>query len=218
MTYSLLLKDEESNAICGVAATGNLCVGGWVLRAQAGIGISASQGHSPSTFWGEEALALMNKGQGPHEVVHGLVGPDAGREYRQLSVVNSAGVTSVFTGRKNGDYHGSIQFDNGVACGNLLAGKAVLTDIVDFVNTSSLPLIPKLITSLEIGENQGGDIRGLQSAALLVVKPDAPPLSLRIDYSERPIKALMALYSRVTTQEYQEFLNSVPTLNKMDRY
>lgn len=218
MTYSLLFKDQESNAICGVATTGNLCVGGWVLRAQTGIGISASQGHSPSTFWGERALEMMMKGQEPEDLVHDIVSHDAGKEYRQLSVLNNSGKTSVFTGRKNGDYHGSIQFHNGVVSGNLLASESVLTEIADFTTNSFLPLIPRLITALEIGENQGGDIRGLQSAALLVVKPNAPPLSLRVDYAEHPIRELMALYSRVNTKEYQHFLKSVPTLNKMDMY
>ena len=218
MTYSLLVKDEESNAICGVAATGNLCVGGWVLRGKAGIGISASQGHSPSTFWGEQALELMEEGLPSEIVVQNIVQQDSGKEYRQLAVLNNSGQSAVFTGCENGIFHGSVQCRNGIVLGNLLAGESVLTEAAGFIDHSSLPMIPRLITALEIAEKQGGDIRGLQSAALLVVKPDAPPLSLRIDYAERPITALMSLYSRVNTKEYQDFLKSVPTLNKVDRY
>ena len=61
MTYSILARDPETGAFGGAAATGSLCVGGWVLRGRAGVGISASQGASPSTLWGEEALVRLGR-------------------------------------------------------------------------------------------------------------------------------------------------------------
>ena len=59
MTFSLLARDPATGAIGGAAATGSLCVGGWVLRGSLAGGMSASQGKAPSTFWGEDVLAMM---------------------------------------------------------------------------------------------------------------------------------------------------------------
>ena len=62
MTFSILARDPVSGAIGGAAATGSLCVGGWVLRGHVSAGMSASQGAAPSTIWGEEVLAAMHDG------------------------------------------------------------------------------------------------------------------------------------------------------------
>ena len=84
MTFSLLARDPESGALGGAAATGNLCVGAWVLRAKAGIGISASQGHYPSTLWGEAVLDVMADGTPADRAVQGTVAPDLEKQTRQL--------------------------------------------------------------------------------------------------------------------------------------
>ncbi|MEH6726398.1 MAG: DUF1028 domain-containing protein, partial [Hyphomicrobiales bacterium] len=78
MTFSLLAYDADSKSWGGVAATGNLCVGGWVLRGRAGTGLSASQGHAPSTMWGEDVLDLMDQGLSAIEGVNRLVQADPG--------------------------------------------------------------------------------------------------------------------------------------------
>ena len=63
MTFSLLVHDRATGTFGGAAATGSLCVGGWVLRGTVDSGLSASQGTAPSTFWGEDALTAMRGGE-----------------------------------------------------------------------------------------------------------------------------------------------------------
>ncbi|WP_284266457.1 DUF1028 domain-containing protein, partial [Roseicyclus amphidinii] len=77
MTISILAIDEKTGRLGGAAATGSLCVGGWVLRGGAESGMSASQGTAPSTLWGEDVLARMAGGLGAAEAVAAVTGPDA---------------------------------------------------------------------------------------------------------------------------------------------
>lgn len=218
MTFSLLMKDPQSDAIGGVAATGNLCVGGWVLRADPLSGVSASQGSDPSTLWGNDVLSLMKDGLLPQLALEKVVMCDKGKDYRQLSALNIHGQSAVYTGAKNTRYRGSIQFDHGVAAGNLLTSEEVLSRMASFAQTSTLPFAQRLIQALALGELAGGDIRGLQSAALLIVSPSNPPLSLRIDDSADPVKALQNLYDKTCEQQYQHWLTSVPTHHKPENH
>ena len=84
MTFSILVRDPETGVLGGAAATGNLCVGGWVLRGDARAGLSASQGRTPSTLWGEDVLDAMRHGQNAAQAVAGIVAADRGRATRQL--------------------------------------------------------------------------------------------------------------------------------------
>ena len=83
MTFSLLARDPETGALGGAAATGNLSVGAWVLRASAGVGISASQGHFPSTLWGEDVLTELANRVAPEQAMQTIVSADRGRASRQ---------------------------------------------------------------------------------------------------------------------------------------
>ena len=82
MTFSLLTLDRSTGQLGGVSATGNLCVGGWVLRGGAQCGLSASQGAEPSVLWGEEVLAGMKAGGTASEAVSEVTAADPRREWR----------------------------------------------------------------------------------------------------------------------------------------
>ena len=101
MTFSILVRDPETGAMGGAAATGNLCVGGWVLRGDVRAGLSASQGKTPSTLWGEDVLDGMRKGLSAKNAVAALVSADRGRETRQLLAIDRGGRTAAFTGDEN---------------------------------------------------------------------------------------------------------------------
>ena len=75
MTFSLLARDPETGAIGGAAATGSLCVGGWVLRGNLAGGMSASQGMAPSTFWGEDVLDFMAAGNPAKKAIEAVTRP-----------------------------------------------------------------------------------------------------------------------------------------------
>src|SRR5690554_1543068 len=101
MTFSILVHDPETGVIGGAAATGSLCVGGWVLRGDARYGLSASQERAPSTLWGENVIDLMGKGHSAEAAVEKVTMDDSGRGYRQLSALNCNGRGAVFTGQDN---------------------------------------------------------------------------------------------------------------------
>lgn len=218
MTFSLLARDSASGKLGGVAATGNLCVGGWVLRGSATAGLSASQGQCPSTLWGENAIQLMEQGRDPAAAVAKTINRDAGREHRQLTALDIHGNTATFTGTGNGDYKGHATGEQCVACGNLLAGGQVLDAMIAAFSDETGSFEDRLLAALLAGEKAGGDERGVQSAAMLVISTDMPPLSLRIDSHEAPISALGILLQQTRTAAYREWLQTVPTLENPENH
>lgn len=217
MTYSILARDAKTGILGGAAATGSLCVGGWVLRGAAGVGMSASQGTAPSTLWGEGVLALMREGETAENAVATVVSPDEGRDFRQLSALDVRGGTGAFTGAHSVPAAGARQGDGLVVAGNLLTGEEVLDAARDAYLASTLPFAERLLAALDAGAAAGSDSRGLQSAALLVVSPDAAPLTLRVDLSDAPLAALRALYERSQSQPYAGWCDVVPVLNDPHR-
>ncbi|WP_417248255.1 DUF1028 domain-containing protein [Celeribacter sp.] len=214
MTFSILVRDAKTGAIGGAATTGSLCVGGWVLRGDLRAGMSASQGASPSTFWGEDTLTAMKNGASAQEALAGVIDPDTGREDRQLAALDLHGGTAHFTGSGNTGAAGGIAFENGVVAGNILASLNVLSAVRDGFAVAEGTIESRLIAALRAGAAAGSDTRGLQSAALLVLRPNTAPITLRIDYHDSdPIGALEALYARATSGDYAHWARQVPSLN-----
>ncbi len=217
MTFSILAQDLGTGAMGGAAATGSLCVGGWVLRGDSRAGLSASQGAAPSTLWGEDALMHMLAGASAEEALVAVTGPDTGRAWRQLALLDRAGGTACHTGASNTAWHGALVAPGLVASGNLLAGPQVLEALRDGFLAAQGSLADRLLDAIAAAEAAGGDKRGLQSAALLVVSDDAPPLTLRVDWSENPIAALRDLHQRSQSGAYASWLPTVPTRNDPER-
>jgi uncharacterized Ntn-hydrolase superfamily protein len=217
MTFSILARDPQSGALGGAAATGSLCVGGWVLRGDIRAGISASQGAAPSTLWGEDVLVGMRLGRGAEQAVRDVTEADPGREWRQLSALDPIGRTGLFTGTRNTAEVAAHAFDGGIVAGNMLASKAVPRAVAEGFLGAAGDFAARLLAGLCAGRAAGSDARGLQSAALLVVQRDAPPLTLRVDYAEDPLAALQALLGRATSGEYADWTRRVPTLDAPTR-
>lgn len=217
MTFSILARDPETGRIGGAAATGSLCVGGWVLRGDARAGMSACQGAAPSTFWGEDVLAAM-RGDAPAEKALGdVIAPDPGRAWRQLTAMDLRGGVAGHSGDDNTDWKGHLPFAGGIVAGNMLSGPQVLDALADGFVTASGPLHDRLLAALYAAERAGGDIRGLKSAALLVVGADMAPLTLRVDLSDEPLPALAALTRRATSGDYASWAAQVPCLDDPHR-
>ncbi|MEM9524664.1 MAG: DUF1028 domain-containing protein [Pseudomonadota bacterium] len=217
MTFSIIARDPETGMFGGAAATGSLCVGGWVLRGHLHAGLSASQGASPSTLWGEAVLDVMRTGQSPQAAIDAVVKADKGREYRQLAALSPHGQTATFTGSDNTPAMGARFLDGGVIIGNMLASETVLDAAADGFLSAKGAFARRLLHALTAGEMAGGDSRGLLSAALLVLSPDRPPLTLRIDHSPTPLSDLSRLYEKATDGTYHEWSLQVPTLNDPER-
>ena len=127
MTFSLLAYEPEEGTFYGASATGTLCVGGWVLRGDSRVGLTASQGADPSTLWGEDILKLMIEGYQPEDALDKITQADKGREHRQVAVIGNRGVGAVFSGMNNLPIVDSIVEDNCVLSGNILQSNKVLS-------------------------------------------------------------------------------------------
>lgn len=218
MTFSILARDPATGAIGGAAATGSYCVGGWVLRGALDAGMSASQGASPSTFWGEDVLAGMRGGMEAEAAIAAVTAQDPGRDWRQLAALSCTGKGAAFTGASNTAETAACVFHNGVAAGNLLASAGVVDHMVDGFLAAQGPLDARLLSALRTAQAAGGDSRGLLSAALLVLHPNRPPLTLRVDYHpEDPLGALEVLQEKTRTGAYADWLVQVPTWNERER-
>lgn len=217
MTYSILVRDPVSGHMGGAAATGSLCVGGWVLRGDPRAGMSASQGAAPSTFWGEDVLAAMRGGLPAGDAVSRITQDDAGREARQLSALDRSGTAAAFTGCDNTPKMGSTGGSDLIAAGNLLKTVAVLDAAADGYAACKGDLADRLLAALKAGAQAGGDSRGLLSAAILVVGEDIPPLSLRVDFDAHPLQRLEALLKKTRQGDYAGWLETVPVLKIPDK-
>ncbi len=218
MTVSVLARDPATGRLGGAAVTGNLCVGGWVLRGDSRTGIVAAQGEQPSTIWADEAFDLLHQGHEAQAVVDRIVSQDDGRAWRQLSVLGRSGAEGAFTGRANRDWKGALAERDLVIAGNILAGPEVLEAARHGFRDASGPMEDRLMAALRAAETSGGDSRGHLSAALLIVCDTEPPLSLRIDWDEAPLEALARLLERARRPDYVRWVAGLPVRTDPERH
>jgi uncharacterized Ntn-hydrolase superfamily protein len=172
-TYSIVAFDPATGDL-GVAVQSKFFgVGSVVPWARANIGAIATQSYA-NTSYGPEGLRLLAEGRAPSEVIERLTGGDERREIRQVGVVDARGRAAAFTGKECLAWAGHVVGTNFAAQGNLLAGEEVVTAMATaFSSAQKQPeseLAEWLVAALDAAEKAGGDKRGRQSAALLVVR------------------------------------------------
>ena len=169
MTFSIVAFDPETGDL-GVAAQSKFPnVGAVIPFAQAGVGAVATQSFS-NTAYATRGFALLENGATPQQAVDILTGNDADRGYRQMGIVDAQGRAATFTGTQCFDWCGGLTGENFAVQGNVLTGEAVITAMARTFQATSGPLAERLMTVLSAGQAAGGDRRGQQSAALLVVR------------------------------------------------
>ena len=218
MTYSILEYDRETGIFAAAAATGNLCVGGWVLRGDIESGLVASQGTAPSTFWRDEVLRQMHNGTNAENAIASAIRSDQGRGHRQIIALDRNGGAQGFTGEDSIAFAGHHCEDGLAVAGNMLAGQAVLDAMIAAARNRQAPAVNRMLTALAAADAVGGDTRGLVSAALLILDPNRPPLDLRIDFHSTPIAELEQLCERAHGHPYHDWLGKVPVLVDRSRH
>lgn len=220
MTFSILAHDQKTGIYAAAAATGSLCVGGWVIRGDIEAGLVASQGTAPSPFWRDDAIRAMRDGVPAGDAVFAVAGQDPGKGHRQLITLDRQGRSGGFTGGKSVPVAAHRCFGGLAVAGNMLASEAVLDALVARFREGEGEgegMADRLLASLRGAEGAGGDARGLLSAAMLVLRPDAPPLDLRIDHSTAPLDDLGALLAAARASPYADWLEVVPVLDDKAR-
>jgi uncharacterized Ntn-hydrolase superfamily protein len=217
-TFSVVAADPATGQL-GVAVESKFpAVGAIVPAGRAGVGAVATQALA-NVAWRDEALRLLAEGLAPDEVLKRLVEADPQRDDRQIGLVDAKGRSASFTGSRCFDHASSITGEGFAVQGNILAGRAVVEAVAKAyqqARAAGLPLAERLLAALEAGQAAGGDRRGQESAALLVVKPGGGYggsgdvwVDLRVDDHPRPIVELRRLYSGVHQYYFGETRSTV---------
>jgi uncharacterized Ntn-hydrolase superfamily protein len=211
MTWSIIARDKLTGQFGIAVATRFFAVGARVPYIAAGIGGIATQA-LVNPYYGIDGLELLRDGVAPRDIIGTLIARDAGRESRQLHIMDSAGRIASHTGRECVDWCGHIEGDGFSIAGNMLAGARVLDDTAQaFLGGEKLPLAQRLIVAMRSGEAAGGDKRGKQSAALLIHgEEEWSDLDLRVDDHADPLAELERL-EQVSRERWVHFRKYLPT-------
>jgi len=199
-TYSIAACDLEAGQ-WGVATQSKfLAVGSVVPWAEPGIGAIATQAYANPRY-GPDGLALLREGLSAEEVVERLTAADEGRDQRQLGIVDNQGRSASFTGNECLDWAGGKTGPCYAAQGNILVSAETVDAIAETFEASTGPLVERLLDSLDAAQAAGGDRRGQQSAAILVVERDGgyaglsdTVVELRVEDHALPLQELRRLY------------------------
>lgn len=207
-TFSIVAYDPAAQE-WGVAVESKaFTVGVLVPFAQAGVGAVATQAWVKPSL-GPRGLKLLKSGHDPRDVIEHLLAGDKGAAIRQLGVLDAQGRSANYTGNECLPWAGGIAEQNVSVQGNLLTGERVITAILAAFSKAKGKLAERLITALEAGQKAGGDKRGQQSAALVVVREKSDLdgvgdryVDLRVDDHKAPIAELRRLYGVWEKQMY----------------
>ncbi|MEU8314604.1 DUF1028 domain-containing protein [Micromonospora sp. NPDC048887] len=200
MTFSLVARSADGLLHGVVVASRFLAAGALVPAAEAQVGAVATQAHA-NLAYRSQALALLRTGVSATDAVAGLVAADPGRDDRQLAVVGAAGDGATWTGTRCHPWAGGQAGDGWAAQGNILSGPQVIDALRDaWLARVDLPFPQRLLAALIAGDQAGGDRRGRQSAAMLVVRRHGgyagtgdELVDLRVDDHVDPVSELSRL-------------------------
>ena len=194
-TFSIVGADPAQKELGVAVASRFLAVGAVVAFAEAGVGAIATQSFA-NTSYGPKALKLLKRRMHPRTVLARLTRPDRGRDERQVGIVDARGRAATYTGRKCYRWAGGLTGPDFAAQGNILTGGAVVEEMAEAFAVPA-PLAQRLYAALRAGDRTGGDRRGKQSAAILVVRRgagyggfDDRLMDLRVDDHKRPVEEL----------------------------
>ena len=212
-TFSILGYDSVTGEVGAAVQSRVFSVGNGVLWAEADVGVAATQAIVDVSY-GPKALAYLKQGLAPADVIQRVLADDPDprpddwtKLGRQFAVMNAKGEVASYTGPKATEWAG---FKIGRFCsaqGNILAGPGVVDSMVAAFQRTGGHLSFRLLAALEAGQAAGGDKRGMQSAAMLIVKKDGGVwlhndvvLRLQVDESPEPIKELRRLVEKAAEQ------------------
>ena len=200
-TFSIVARDSKTGEMAVGVQSHWFSVGTAVSWGQAGVGVIATQSFVNKSF-GIRGLALLKSGKTAQEALDILLSNDGGKEVRQVGIVDAKGNVAVHTGKNCVDFAGHIKGTNYSVQSNMMLNNKVPSAMSKaFQDNWRLPLAERVLKALEAGQAVGGDIRGKQSAALLVVKGTSTNkpwdedhlVDLRVDDHQSPLVELARL-------------------------
>src|SRR5882672_6593780 len=212
-TFSIIAVDPATGELGVGVQSRAFAAGAAVPFAKPGVGAVATQA-SANRSYGPKAIALLEQGLSPADVVKRITDEDPGRDTRQVAVIDTKGRSAVYTGKhvidRNHDpedvvhygaWAGHVTGKNFSAQGNTLASEAVVKAMADAYERGTGSMAERLMDALDAGQSKGGDVRGMQSAGILVVRPLAANsestveriVDIRVDDSTNPFVELRRL-------------------------
>jgi len=206
-TYSIVARDPATGEL-GVAVQSHwFSVGSIVTWAEPDVGAVATQSIAEPAY-GPNALAALKEGAGAEEALQRLLASDDSADYRQVAVVDARGQVAVHTGQGCIAFAGDETGDGYSCQANMMARDTVPAAMSAAFEHSEGELAARLLAALDAAQGEGGDVRGRQSAALLVVSPGAEPwrarIDLRVEDHPDPLTELRRLLTLHRAYEYAE--------------
>lgn len=212
-TFSILGFDPATGEVGGAVQSRVFSVGNGVLWAEAGVGAVATQAIIDVSY-GPQGIELLKKGLSPKDIIAAILKNDPDprpadwtKKGRQFAVINMKGEVAAHTGTEATTWAGDKQGKYCTAQGNILAGEAVVTNMVKAFENTSGHISLRLQAAIEAGQEAGGDKRGKQSAAMIVVKKGGGVwlnndvvLRLQVDDNPEPIKEMRRLVELAARQ------------------
>ncbi len=220
-TYSIVARDSATGEMAVAVQSHWFSVGTVVSWGESGVGVVATQSFVNKSF-GVRGLALLKSGLTAQQTLDSLLATDAGREVRQVGIADARGNVAVFTGKNCIEFAAHIKGKDFTVQSNMMLGNRVPQAMASaYEKNRHLPLAERVLAALRAAQSVGGDIRGKQSAALLVVggKPAAEPwndklVDIRVDDHAEPIKELERLLK--TWRAYEHMNNGDLAVEKND--
>lgn len=198
-TFSLVACDPHTGDVGVAVASKFLAVGAVVPWARAGVGAVAAQAWA-NTSYGPRGLDLLAAGKSPKEALDALIQADNQAEHRQAGIVDAQGHSATWTGHECHSWAGGVAGPNFAAQGNILVGEATISAMAETFQREKGSLWRRMLAGLAAGQWAGGDSRGQQAAALLVVREHGGyggfndrMIDLRVDDAIHPIDELAHL-------------------------
>jgi uncharacterized Ntn-hydrolase superfamily protein len=195
MTWSILVRDPATGALGAAVATRFFAVGALAIHVEGGVAALATQALI-NPMYAAAGMARLRAGEAPDAVAPVLLAADAGRDHRQLHMIDAHGRIAQHTGGGCVCWCGAVRGTDVSVAGNMLAGAAVAERTLEAFRHAAGTLAERLICALQAGEAAGGDKRGRQSAALKVCTRDPyPDLDIRADDHPDPLAELRRLHA-----------------------
>lgn len=201
-TFSIVARDSITGEMAIGVQSHWFSVGTAVPWAEAGVGAIATQSFVDKSY-GPKGLALLKQGLSAQEALDNITKADKGRDVRQVAMIDSKGNVAVHTGKNCIQYANDRKGINFSAQSNMMLESEVSVSMAEsFENSYGKPLAERVLLALEAAQKAGGDIRGMQSAALVVVPGKSTgetwnerTIDLRVDDNPEPLKDLRRLYN-----------------------
>lgn len=221
-TFSIIAVDKETGQLGLGVQSKALSLGNRVVTGKGGVAIVAHQSSS-NPMYGVMIIDGIERGMTPQQALEFALRADKQPERRQVAVIDIQGRSAAWTSSTITDWKGHLCKETYCVQGNTLTGANVIEDMSKAYETAKGPLAERLLVALDAGQAAGGDWRGMQAAALMVVKPlvradfDDTVIDIRVDDHKTPLVELRRILGVTRAQETMEQVNALLKSNQLDK-